>query len=482
VSSVVDQLVGLASPWAYVLVGVLALLESAAFIGLFFPGELAVLAGGYVAYQGRASLGVMIVVATVGAIAGDSVGYEIGRTFGGRMRHGRLGAKVGEERWAKGDAYLARRGGRAVFFGRFVGVLRAVVPALAGASHMPYRRFIVWNALGALIWGPSLVLAGFLAGRSYRQVAHYSGRAGLILLALLVVVGGIVAGARWVARHSDETKAVMERFLDRPIPKRLRTRYRRPLHFIVDRFRPSNALGLSLTISLVVLVALGWAFGTVVQGVLGRDELMTTVDGPITRYVVDHRTASMTSMMKAVTMLGSSAVLVPLVVVAGLVARQRRAGWKPLVVLAASLLGSIALYDVVKVLVGRPRPAVGRLVATATGYSFPSGHAVGATAALGALAYLCATWQRGWAAKVATWASAIIVVLLVGFSRVYLGVHWTSDVVGGYALGALWLAAVVTTVSTVGRVRAHAAASREYPARATAGPGRGTAEAATGPD
>jgi hypothetical protein len=89
VSGLTDALAGLASPWAYVVIGVLAALEASAFVGLFIPGELALLTGGYIVHQGHARLEVMIVVAAVAAIAGDSVGYEIGRHLGGRLRTGR---------------------------------------------------------------------------------------------------------------------------------------------------------------------------------------------------------------------------------------------------------------------------------------------------------------------------------------------------------------------------------------------------------
>src|SRR5581483_7663687 len=116
------SLANLASPWAYVLVGALALLEASAFVGLVVPGETALLVGGFVAYQGRADLWLMMAVAAVGAIVGDSIGYEVGRHLGPALRRSLLGLRVGEQRWARAEAYVERRGGRAVFLGRFVGV------------------------------------------------------------------------------------------------------------------------------------------------------------------------------------------------------------------------------------------------------------------------------------------------------------------------------------------------------------------------
>lgn len=176
-----DSLSLLAGPVACLVVAVLAALEASAFVGLFIPGELALLTGGYIAHQGNASLGLMMGAAAAGAIAGDSLGYEIGRRFGPALQASRLGRKVGAERWQRAEAYLGAKGGRAVFAGRFVGVLRALVPAVAGATRMPYRRFLAWNALGAIIWAPGTPwlrggLQQSVSARSCVAGGPYSGR------------------------------------------------------------------------------------------------------------------------------------------------------------------------------------------------------------------------------------------------------------------------------------------------------------------
>lgn len=451
-SAAFDYLSSLASPWGYVIVGLLAALEASAFVGLFVPGELAMLVGGYLAHQGRASLSVMIAVAVLGAVVGDSAGYEIGRHFGDHLRRGRLGKRIGDERWARAEAYLRTHGGRAVFFGRFVGVMRALVPALAGASHMPYRRFLAWNALGALIWAPGLVLLGFAAGRSYRQVAHYAGQASLLLLVVFLVIVAIAAAARWVARHPDELHAFGSRVFDRPLPSRLRRRYRSQIDFIARRFRPRSALGLSLTLHLVALAVFGWLFGLVMVDVLVREDLIH-VDGPVTRFLVDHRADWLTTVMRVVNAAGSAPVLAPVILVAGVVAKRRGMGWTPTVVLSGALLGALAIHALLAPLVGRSRPGVPSLVDAASGFSFPSGQATQAMAVLGGLAYVVSARLRGWGARVAAWSVCVVVVLVVGVAPVYLGVHWVSDVIGGYALGALWLAALLSTVTTVGGLR-----------------------------
>jgi undecaprenyl-diphosphatase len=442
------HLADLSSPWAYVVIGVLAALEASAFVGLVVPGEMAVLTGGYLASIGRVSLPAMIVVAVVSAIVGDSVGYEVGRHFGTRLQATRAGQHIGAERWERAAAYLRERGGRAVFFGRFVGVLRALVPALAGASHMPYRRFLFWNALGGLVWGGSMVLIGAAAGSSYRQIAHNAGRAGLLLLALAATVVVVVIAARWIARNPERLRAALDRQLARPRVDRLRQRYNRPLTFLANRLRPGQALGLALTAQLAVLAAAGWAFGALLQDVIAGDE-STRFDAPITQWFVAHREPWLTTTMLVVTHLGSSNVLLPLILVVGVALRRRGRSWAPLGLLVAAYAGSVALYDVIKPLVARPRPAIGALVATATGYAFPSGHATQAAAVYGALIIVCL--RPASAARFAqAAAAAVVAVLLVGVSRVYLGVHWATDVLAGWALGTLWLLTLLASVRTAG--------------------------------
>lgn len=432
---------------AYLIIGLLAALEASAFVGLFVPGEVGVLAGGYIAYEGRAELVPMMIVATLGAIIGDSIGYEIGRRLGGSIRRSRLGVKVGEERWTRAEEYLTVKGGRAVFFGRFIGVLRALVPALAGVSRMPYRKFLFWNALGALMWGPSLVGLGYLAGGSYRRVEHYAGRAGWVLLVLVVMFGGVAALGRWVSRHPERVRAFGQRVLARPIPSRIHRRYHTQLGFVARRLRPGRAVGLALTLQLIALGLAGWAFGSLVQDVVSGNGT-ARFDMPVTRRVLEGRVGWLTTAMSTVTQLGSSAVLITLVVMVGLIVWRVTGNWTPLIILVTGVVGAVLLSDVVKPLVGRNRPAL--LGAWhADGYAFPSGHATQSVVGYGGLAYLAAGWFRTWSAKVAVWTLALALVLLIGVSRVYLGFHWTTDVLGGYALGAVWLAALLVTTSAL---------------------------------
>jgi len=166
------------------------------------PGETALLVAGVLAEQGRLSLFACIIYAVVGAILGDSLGYEIGRHFGARFRGSWLGRKVGEHRWAKAHDFVLRNGGRSILFGRFIGLLRALVPAIAGDAPMPYRQFLLWNVIGAVTATPAVIVAGYLAGSSYHVVERRLGQATWILVA--VVVGFFVVRHFLKARQEVE--------------------------------------------------------------------------------------------------------------------------------------------------------------------------------------------------------------------------------------------------------------------------------------
>jgi undecaprenyl-diphosphatase len=442
IAGLLDRLAELASPWGYVLVGALALLEAAAMVGLVVPGEAALLVGGFLASQDKAELPLMMVVAAVGAIVGDSIGYEIGKHLGPSLRRSRVGRWVGDERWHRAEDYLNRHGGRAVFFGRFVGVLRAMVPTLAGLSGMPYRTFLPWNALGGLVWAPGFVLLGYVAGGSYHKVATWAGRASTVLLILVVLVVIVVMAARAVVRQEGAVRTWARAQKERPAVARLRSRFERQLAFLGRRLRPRAAFGLSVTLALAGVAVVGWAFGMVVDDVISRKDL-AGLDGAVYRYLLEHRASGLTTASQAMSVLGGTALLTVLTMaVAGLVWwRTRRP--RDLMAPALAVVGSWFLVEAIKLAVHRPPPPVADMLAGTPGFAFPSGQATRSAACLLTLAFVVNGLLPSWRSKVVVVTAAFSLSALIGLSRLTLGVHWFTDVLGGWALGTLWFAVVV---------------------------------------
>ncbi len=144
----------------------LSFAEAALFLGFVLPGETALIIGGMLAAQGVWDLGDFFVWAIVCAIAGDSVGYEVGKHFGTRIQHSWLGRRLGSRRWRVAQHIFEKYGPQAVFVGRAQALLRALVPALAGMSRMPYRTFLKWNAAGGIVWGGGVVVLGYAFAHS----------------------------------------------------------------------------------------------------------------------------------------------------------------------------------------------------------------------------------------------------------------------------------------------------------------------------
>jgi undecaprenyl-diphosphatase len=440
IDSIARHILGLNGWAALAIVFVLPLLESAAFVGVVFPGEIAVLLGGVLAFQHRVSLAAVLAAAISGAIIGDTVGYWVGRRFGPRLLESRLGRLVKHEHRQRAERYLAERGGKAVFLGRFTAALRALIPGMAGMARMPYRTFAVYNVAGGAVWATGMVTVGYLAGASWQRAAHWASRIGLALLALVVLGFAVKLAGRLARRRSDRLRAVGDRLAATAPATWARRHFPAQLAWLRRRLDPTTPDGLPLTATVAGAALLAWLFAGPTQDVIAHDET-ARLDPRVHAFAVAHRTGWLTLIMRNVTWLGSSYVLVPVLAAATVVLlrrRDRRAVGR----LWAAFLGAVALYTLAKPLVHRPRPPATDRSGQVSGAAYPSGHATQALAAWGMLAIVLAA-GRSVRARVLLLLAATVVVLLVGASRVYLGAHWPTDVLAGYALGATWLALVI---------------------------------------
>src|SRR5712692_2278759 len=176
----VEIFLSIPAPLAVAAVFLVTAGETAFFLGLVLPGEFAVILGGVLASQERVPLVAVLLAGVIGPIAGDSIGYFLGRRYGRRFFKGRR-----RKRWAKARAWLRRRGAFAVFLGRFTAFFRSILPAAAGAARLPYGRFLPWNIAAGVLWGVGSAMLGYFAGRNYETLAR---RAGLLSLALFVLL------------------------------------------------------------------------------------------------------------------------------------------------------------------------------------------------------------------------------------------------------------------------------------------------------
>lgn len=180
----IQALLSIPAPLAIGAVFVLAAAETALFIGFLLPAELTVFLGGVLASRSEVPLAGVLAAGVAGAIVGDTAGYFVGRKYGDNVSRKRL-----KKRWTKAQGWVKKKGAPAVFFGRFVAFARSFIPAAAGVSKMPYRKFLPWSAAGGAVWGAGTAILGYLAGENFEKVVKWMGHAGLILFGAAVLAG-----------------------------------------------------------------------------------------------------------------------------------------------------------------------------------------------------------------------------------------------------------------------------------------------------
>ncbi len=448
--------------WTYLLVGAFAFAETGAFVGLVVPGETVMLLGGAVAGQGAISIYLLIAIAWFSAWAGDTTSFFLGRRLGREfvMRNGpRFG--ISHERFEKVEDYFSRHGGKTIFIGRFISLVRAFAPFIAGSSGMRYRAFVPYSILGTGLWASAHILIGYFFSRSIDTAAKYAGRGAFLLGTLIVLVVGTVMLVRHFRVEANRRAAVrwMEERWATAWLVRLVRRFQPQLSFLWDRVTPGGTFGLEFT-SLMATFAVA-AFVLVAYTVIVSGEPGPT-PGDVTAMEIAEklRTSWLVDIAKVVTALGSAAVCWSLAAIAAAALAARRR-WAELGVLLAGAAIVIVGVHELKDAVDRPRPGDG-LVDT-LGSSFPSAHAAYSTFYVWLAVTIVMRLRTGMARGALVVATGIVITALIGLSRVYLGVHYMSDVNAGWALGAAAFslcAAVALIVTTV----------RQNGIRAAAGP------------
>ncbi|MDF2144816.1 DedA family protein [Knoellia sp. p5-6-4] len=195
-NAVIEHLLGAPAWVVYLVVGLVVFAEDALFVGFVLPGETLAILGGATASLGHTHVSAVVAVVVLAAVVGDSAGYEVGRIAGPRLLTLPL-LRRHASRLQEAQEVVRRRGGPAIFLGRWTAFFRAVTPALAGMSGMPYRTFLPWNAVGGLAWGAAAVTAGYLAGVSYQRVERWLGAGA----AGVVVAVAVVALVVWQVRQ-----------------------------------------------------------------------------------------------------------------------------------------------------------------------------------------------------------------------------------------------------------------------------------------
>jgi membrane protein DedA with SNARE-associated domain/membrane-associated phospholipid phosphatase len=425
IAQAVIEFIGQHPHWAGILIFLIALTESVAVIGLFIPGSPILIGVGAVVGLGHLPLWPMLVWATAGAILGDGVSYELGRRYRGTI----LGA------WpmsrypglvARGETFFRRHGGKSIALGRFLPMLRPMIPMVAGALGLRPGLFYAVNIASAIVWAPAHILGGAVLGASLGALGAVSGRLVAMLAVLALTLWLLVVVTRWVWRRLLPLLGWAQHAVHRWAMAR-GSRPARLLARLADPEEPDLRVMAALGIVVLLLVA---GFVNLLRLVAAHGGL-ARADGAISAFVQGLRTPWGDAALTIVTMLGDG-VTITVMVVAAIAWLLLHRAWHRAGGVAIAIAVTAAFVPLVKGRLQIPRPT--DLYSGADAFSFPSGHAAFSAVLYGILGWLVARGLPGrWQLVPLSVAAALIG--LVCASRVYLAAHWPSDVTAGLIFG-----------------------------------------------
>jgi len=414
------NLADLLGSYGYVLLALLVGLEG---LGIPLPGEMALVTSAALAARGHLSITGVVVTTIVAAICGDNGGYWIGRK-GGLAVIERYGTylHIRDSHLTRAHAFFEKHGSKTVFIGRFFALLRVFAAVLAGASRMRYRTFVVWNAAGVVAWTATFATLGYLFGRHLPMLQRHIGGATLAAVLLLALVAVLMLWWRWFEKNRMRLAELLS-----------------------TRFARAEYLGVHMTVGFVISLLGLWLFGGITEDIVDHESLLQ-FDMVLLDWVHAHATPFGYQVANAISLAGSPATIAVLAAAVTLVLAARRKwiyalGW------VATLAGSGLLITMLKLLVQRTRPAYATSFMGDGSWNFSSGHAIASLVCYGMLGYLVVALMatRTWT-RVSVGLAVAVLAVTIGASRMYLGVHYFSDVIGGYAAGVLWLSAGVSGV------------------------------------
>jgi undecaprenyl-diphosphatase len=435
----------LVDSYGYVVVFLFVAIES---LGVPLPGETVLVTAGALAALGHLSIWWVIAIAALGGIIGDATGYWIGRLGGVALikRYGRV-LHFDEAKLERIRAFFTRHGAKTVFLGRFIALLRTWAALLAGTAQMPYGVFTLYNVIGGITWAALFGMLGYVFGRSLPLLERYIGQASLAAVLLVALTVGLALAWRWFNANREVVSARVDRYWTF-----FRERHPKLAKFIAARFMRGEYLGLHLTIGFLVSLAGLWLFAGITEDVVHHDPL-TRFDLTLTTWIRAHTTPLGDRIFTVISLIGSPVTMAAVAAVGALLIGLRRK-WLALAAWVAGFAGAGLLSLVLKTIIRRPRPAGAEAFLNGETFSFPSGHALGSLVGYGMLAYVIgSTWVETVAGRSRLAIVTSMLVVAIGISRLYLGVHYFSDVVAGYAVGLVWLSVCISGLQVAERRR-----------------------------
>ncbi|WP_280548031.1 MULTISPECIES: bifunctional DedA family/phosphatase PAP2 family protein [unclassified Halomonas] len=429
---VADLTAASAQHWllAYLLVGLFAMAESIPVVGIIVPGSVLIVGIGALVPSGALGVWPLIIAAIAGAVIGDGLSFWLGRRYEQRLiamwplrRYPRLVTQA--------EGFFTRHGGKGVFLARFVQGPRAFVPLVAGMSGMSPTRFYAFNIVSALVWATSHVIAGVALGASLHLIAQIAGRLTLFLVLLALLIWIVV----WLTRHillGSGLRGLV--LLQNRVVLWSAEGDTRTKRLVRGLLQPERSETRALLVGAAILAGSLWLFLGILEDIVTGDPLVQA-NQAVFHFLQGLRTTWGDHLMLAITELGDSVIVVILTgVMLGWLLWCR--AWQAAGYWIAAIGGAALFTPLIKWAVHWPRPTA--LYSGWEAFSFPSGHATLNAVLYGFLGFLIA---RELSPRRRVWviSSVSVPVMLIAFSRLYLGAHWLADVIAGIAVATAWV-------------------------------------------
>lgn len=392
--------------WGYIIIFVSAIAETLPIIGTFVPGHTIIILGGLLAKLGILKLEAVMIVAVVGAVTGDLLAFYIGHKFGYDfvVRYGKY-FFLNEEKYQKTKDLVSEHTGKALIIGRFSPFTRALAAFLAGIYKIKFSKFIFYSLAGGVSWSILSVLLGYVFGQGFETAAKYFGR---IIIAAVLIIALIIFSYRWLNRR-----------------KHIFSKYH--LHYLAI-----NVLSI-------------YVFSKMTEDYFDQ-EAIYKFDLWLAENIHLIWRPWLNELMIIITNILSPEVLFAIAFLATLYFFQKK-NWYNAALIFMSSAGGLILGAILKRLIGRARPAGGLVLES--GLSFPSQHALMALIFFVLVMILFSKKIKNQLLKGLFIFSSLFLIILVGWSRIYLKVHWFSDVAAGFALGLFWLTFLILVFAVI---------------------------------
>jgi len=430
----------------YWLVFLAVLGESIAFLGFFMPGSVIVVIAAGMAAQGVYDLRTLFYVVMGAALIGNTVSYLLGK-------HGKKILKKYPSLWKhleKGQSFFKRHGGKSIFLGHFLGPLRHLIPMVAGLAEMPFLQFQLVNVVSIVAWSAAHIAVGFVFGGLWDIALLWLSRFGIAIVLIVATVALFVWAWEWVLKKGRESmkllhslfSSVLEIIGRQPNVKRFLQKHDTSVSFVSARFSTRSFFGLPFTLLAAVFLYTAALLTDVVQEITFPSSF-SALDERIAHLLFDFRHPLVASFFYFITLFAQTGVIIAVMFFLTLLLWQKRHA-----IFAFGIWLTLFLSELLtqggKILFQRLRPEELLRAISEDSFSFPSMHAATAAAFTGYIAYMVVRTSPSWTLKVGAVFTSVSAIFLIDLSRMYLGLHYLSDVVAGDLVGLLCVAIVIS--------------------------------------